>query len=85
MKIKATNDYIFLSYEKKKDDKKRALTADVSSKNPAVVVVDAVGEKVVGVKKGMRVIIDPFLPKEITVESNKYFILREKDILGIIE
>ncbi len=83
--IFALNDYVFLVYDKVEDKKKGIITSDVSRQKPAVMVVEAVGGAVKEVKVGMRVIISPFLPQEVKVEGKTIFILKEKEILGILK
>lgn len=83
--ISALNDYVFLVYDKVEDKKKGIITSDVSRQKPAVMVVESVGNAVKDVKVGMRVIISPFLPQEVKVEGKTIFILKEKEILGILK
>ena len=82
--IKPLNDYIFLSYDKKKDEKKGIILSDVSKEKSAFLKVEAIGDKVEKVEVGDIVIIDPFLPREIKIDNKQFYILREKDIFAII-
>jgi co-chaperonin GroES (HSP10) len=84
-KIRALSDYVLMSHDRKQDSRKGIILSDVSRTKPATMVVEAVGESVKSVRKGSRVLIDPFLPREIKVESKHYYILREKDIFAVIE
>ena len=83
--IKALNDFVFLSWNEKKEDKGGIIASDVSKEKPATALVVAVGPDVKQVKKGDEVIIDPFQPRKLQkVKGKDYFILREKYVYGKI-
>lgn len=83
--IKALNDYIFLSYDKKKEEKSGIILSDVSKDKSAIMKVESVGDKAEKVKAGDMVVIDPFLPREIKIENKQYYIIQEKNIFAIIK
>lgn len=83
--IKALNEYVFLSYEKEKEAKKKGVViSNVSGKKSEMARVMFVGDGVKGVKKGATVIFDPHLPREVKVDNKTYMILKEKDLFGIV-
>jgi len=76
------NDYIFLTYNKEKDTKEGIILSDVSKDKPAVFTVFAVGDLVKKVSKDDEIVIDPFIPRELTVDGKKLYVVKEKDIFA---
>jgi co-chaperonin GroES (HSP10) len=85
MSIQAINDYVFLTYDKKQDTKKGIILSDVSKDKPVVMRVVSVGPDAKNLKTGDKVVIDPFLPREIKVDNQTLFILKSKEIFGILK
>ncbi len=83
--IQALNDFVILSYDKKKDDKNSIIISDVSKERSAVMKVEGAGKLATQVKKGDRVVLSPFAPQAIKVEGKEYFVLKEKEIFCILQ
>jgi chaperonin GroES len=83
--ITALNDFVLLSYDRKKDEKGGIILSDVSKDKPAILKVESVGNKVENIKAGDWVLIDPFTPREVTIEGKKLYVLKEREIFGIIK
>ena len=89
--IQPLSDFIFLAFEKQKKSKGNVLLSDVSKKKPARAKVLAVGPGRLDrhgnlvkttLKKGNIVAIDPFLPREISIEGKIYLVMRESEIFA---
>lgn len=78
--VKPLADYIFLKFNEKKKDEGGIVLSDVSKDKQAVATVAAIGPDVKDLKIGDEVIFNPFLPREIKVKGEKFFILKHKDI-----
>lgn len=48
-------------------------------------VLDDGKRKAMSVKKGNRIVYGKYMGSEVEIDNEKYVILREKDILGIVE
>jgi chaperonin GroES len=83
--IKPTADYVFLTIEEKKEDKKGIILSDISKEKQPIGLVEAVGPDVKGVKVGDKIIFNQFILKEIKVENKTLYFLQEKQIYGIIK
>ena len=82
--IKPLNDFIFLKYDKEKDQKKEGIIlADVSRDMISTAIVYAVGDEVKKVKKGDEVIFNPFIVREVKVGTDKFLIIKEKELFAI--
>ena len=95
MKIRPIKDHIVVKRTEENDAKKvgsiiipdtakeKSLTADVIAIGSGRVLKD--GKKLpLEVKVGDKVLIGKYSGSEITLDDNKYLILREDDVLGII-
>ena len=90
--MKLLSNFIFLEYDKK-EKKSGIVLSDVSKNKPAIATVISVGDGRLDrhgnlikttLKKGDKVIVDPFILREIEVEKEKYLVCREDDIYGIL-
>ena len=90
MKIQPLSDFVFLRY-KKQEKKSGVILSDVSKNKPAEAEVVVVGPGRLNrdnnlvktiLKKGDIIIIDSFLVREIEINNEKYFILRESEVFG---
>ncbi|MGD9250861.1 MAG: co-chaperone GroES [Desulfobacterales bacterium] len=95
MKIRPLNDRVLVQrMEEETKTKGGIIIPDTAKEKPAEGKVVAVGNGRVGedgkrvaleVKKGDRVLFSKYGGTEVKVEGDEYLIMREDDILGIIE
>lgn len=95
MKVKPLHDRILVQrVEEEKTTKGGIIIPDTAKEKPAEGKVIAVGEGKIGedgkripleVKAGDRILFGKYSGTEIKISGEEYLILREDDILGIIE
>ena len=95
MKIRPLHDRILVKREEEQDTKKgRIIIPDTAKEKPQEGKVIAVGTGKVmedgkkiplDVKAGDRILFGKYSGSEVKVEDEEYLILREEDVLGIIE
>ena len=95
MKIRPLNDRVLVQrMEEETKTKGGIIIPDTAKEKPAEGKVIAVGHGRLGedgkrvaleVKKGDRVLFSKYGGTEVKVEGDEYLIMREDDILGIIE
>jgi chaperonin GroES len=95
MKLKPLQDRILVQrIEEKKTTKGGIIIPDTAKEKPAEGKVVAVGGGKVGddgkrialeIKKGDRILFGKYSGTEVKIEGEEYLILREDDVLGIIE
>ena len=95
MKIRPLNDRVLVQrMEEETTTKGGIIIPDTAKEKPAEGKVVAVGNGRLGddgkrvaleVKKGDRVLFSKYGGTEVKVEGDEYLIMREDDILGIIE
>ena len=95
MKLKPLQDRILVQrIEEEKTTKGGIIIPDTAKEKPAEGKVVAVGNGKVGedgkrialeLKKGDRILFGKYAGTEVKIEGEEYLILREDDVLGIIE
>ena len=95
MKLRPLNDRILVKrVEEEEKTKGGIIIPDTAKEKPAEGKIVAVGNGKLGddgkripleVKKGDRVLFGKYGGQEIKVEGEEYLILREDDVLGVIE
>jgi len=95
MKLRPLQDRILVQrVEEETTTKGGIIIPDTAKEKPAEGKISAVGNGKVGddgkrvpleVKKGDRVLFGKYAGTEVKVEGNEYLIMREDDILGVIE
>jgi chaperonin GroES len=95
MKLKPLQDRILVQrIEEEKTTKGGIIIPDTAKEKPAEGRVVAVGNGKVGedgkrialeIKKGDRILFGKYSGTEVKIEGEEYLILREDDVLGIIE
>ncbi|MEN8245905.1 MAG: co-chaperone GroES [Thermodesulfobacteriota bacterium] len=95
MKLRPLQDRILVQrVEEETTTKGGIIIPDTAKEKPAEGKVSAVGNGKVGddgkrvpleVKKGDRVLFGKYAGTEVKVEGSEYLIMREDDILGVIE
>ena len=95
MKLRPLQDRILVQRAKEEDKTKGGIIIpDTAKEKPAEGKVAAVGKGKVDengkpipmeVKKGDRILFGKFSGTEIKIEGEEYLIMREDDVLGVIE
>ena len=95
MKLRPLQDRILVQrVEEETTTKGGIIIPDTAKEKPAEGKVTSVGNGKVGddgkrvpleVKKGDRVLFGKYAGTEVKVDGNEYLIMREEDVLGVIE
>lgn len=87
MKIKPLKDRVVVKYSEEEMEKTAGgiYVPDVAKEKPQKGTVEAVGSEVKEVKKGNTVLFDKYSGSKIKLDDTEYLIIKEEDILGIIE
>ena len=95
MKVQPLRDRILLKRNEPKQQKKGGIIIpDTAKEKPAEGKVEAVGNGKVGddgkripldIKKGDRILFGKYSGTEVKIEDKEYLIMREDDVLGVIE
>ena len=86
VKFKPLKDRVFVSYSGEIEKTSGGLyIPDAAKEKPQRGKVEAIGSEVKSVKTGETVLFDKYSGSKITFENTEYLILKEEDILGIIE
>ena len=95
MKIRPLHDRILVKREEEKDAKKgRIIIPDTAKEKPQEGKVIAVGNGKVNddgkklpldVKAGDRILFGKYSGSEVKIDGDEYLILREEDVLGILD
>jgi len=90
--MKALSNFVFLKFEK--EEKKGTIqVSDVSNSKPSVAIVESVGDGKsdkdgnfikTKLKKGDKVIVDPYSTRMVVVDKKEYAVIREDEILAIL-
>lgn len=91
IKIEPFSDFVFLKFFKEQKSKSGIILSDVNKSKPVKAEVLSAGPGRLDrhgnfvkttVKAGDIVLIDPFLPREIKVESEDFLVMRESEIFA---
>jgi chaperonin GroES len=87
MKIKPLKDRVVVKYSEEEMEKTAGgiYVPDVAKEKPQKGSVEAVGSEVKEVKAGNTVLFDKYSGSKIKLNDTEYLIIKEEDILGIIE
>jgi chaperonin GroES len=86
MKIKPLKDRVFVSYTEEPEKTPGGLyVPDTAKEKPQQGKVEAVGTEVKEVKAGDTVLFDKYSGSKIKVDDKECLIIKEEDILGIVE
>ena len=95
MKLRPLQDRILVQRVKEEEKTKGGIIIpDTAKEKPAEGKVTAVGNGKVGedgkrikleTKKGDRILFGKYSGTEVTIEGDEYLIMREDDVLGVIE
>ncbi len=86
IKFKPLKDRVFVSYSEEIEKTAGGLyIPDAAKEKPQKGSVEAVGSEVKNVKPGDSILFDKYSGSKITMDNVEYLILKEEDILGILE
>lgn len=87
MKIKPLKERVVVKYSEEEMEKTAGglYVPDVAKEKPQKGTVDAVGSEVKEVKPGNVVLFDKYSGSKIKIDDVEYLVIKEEDILGIIE
>lgn len=86
MKLKPLKDRVFISYSEEEERTSGGLyVPETAKEKPQQGKVEAVGSEVKEVKVGDMVLFDKYSGSKIKVNNMEHLIVKEEDILGILE
>ncbi|MBI3803313.1 MAG: co-chaperone GroES [Nitrospirae bacterium] len=86
VKFKPLKERVFVSYSGELEKTSGGLyIPDAAKEKPQRGKIEAVGSEVKGVKVGDTILFDKYSGSKITLENQEFLILKEEDILGILE
>jgi chaperonin GroES len=87
MKIRPLKDRVVVKYSDEEMEKTAGglYVPDVAKEKPQKGTVEAVGAEVKEVKAGNTVLFDKYSGSKIKIDNVEYLIVKEEDLLGIIE
>jgi len=87
MKIRPLKDRVVVRYSEEQEEKTAGgiYVPDVAKEKPQKGTVEAVGSEVKEVKAGNHVLFDKYSGSKIKIDNIEYLIVKEEDLLGIIE
>ncbi len=86
MKFKPLKDRVFVSYAEEEEKTKGGLyVPDTAKEKPQKGKVEAVGSEVKEIKVGDSVLFDKYSGSKVKMDDKEYLIIKEEDVLGIVE
>ena len=86
VKFRPLKERVFVSYSAELEKTSGGLyIPDAAKEKPQRGKIEAIGSEVKNVKVGDTILFDKYSGSKITMDSQVYLILKEEDILGIIE
>ncbi len=87
MKIRPLKDRVVVKYSEEEVEKTAGgiIVPDVAKEKPQKGSVEAVGSEVKEIKVGNTVLFDKYSGSKIKINDVEHLIIKEEDILGIIE
>ncbi|MBI5102769.1 MAG: co-chaperone GroES [Nitrospirae bacterium] len=86
MKFKPLKDRVFVSYSEEGERTAGGLyIPDSAKEKPQKGVVKAVGSEVKEIKVGNTILFDKYSGSKVNIDNDEYLIIKEEDILGIVE
>jgi chaperonin GroES len=86
MKLKPLKDRVFVSYAEEPEKTSGGLyVPDTAKEKPQQGKVEAIGSEVKEIKVGDTVLFDRYSGSKVKVEDTECLIIKEEDILGIVE
>ena len=86
MKFKPLKDRVFVKYSEEAEKTAGGIYIPESAKEkPQKGVIEAVGSEVKEIKVGDTILFDKYSGSKVNIDNNEYLIIKEEDILGIIQ
>jgi chaperonin GroES len=86
MKFKPLKDRVFISYTEEVEKTAGGIyVPDTAKEKPQRGKVEAIGSEVKEVKVGDEVMFDRYSGSKIKIDNVEHLIIKEEDILGIVE
>lgn len=86
MKFKPLKDRVFVRYSEEAEKTAGGIYIPESAKEkPQKGVIEAVGSEVKEIKVKDIILFDKYSGSKINIDNNEYLIIKEEDILGIIQ
>ncbi|MGC2063217.1 MAG: co-chaperone GroES [Thermodesulfovibrionales bacterium] len=86
MKFKPLKDRVFISYSEEGEKTAGGIyIPDSAKEKPQKGKIEAVGSEVKEVKVGNTVLFDKYSGSKVNMDGTDYLIVKEEDILGIVE
>jgi chaperonin GroES len=86
MKLKPLKDRVLVSYTEESEKTSGGLYVPDSAKEKSQIgKVEAVGSEVKDLKKGNMVLFDKYSGSRVNVDDNEQLVIKEEDILAIVE
>ncbi len=87
MKIRPLKDRVVVKYSDEEVEKTSGgiYVPDVAKEKPQKGTIEAVGSEVKELKTGDAVLFDKYSGSKVKLNDTEYLIVKEEDILGIIE
>jgi chaperonin GroES len=86
MKFKPLKDRVFVSYSEEGEKTAGGLyIPDSAKEKPQKGKVEAIGSEVKDVKVGNTILFDKYSGSKVNMDGTDYLIVKEEDILGIID
>ena len=86
MKFKPLKDRVFVKYSEEAEKTAGGLYIRESAKEkPQKGVIEAIGSEVKEIKVGDVILFDKYSGSKINIDNNEYLIIKEEDILGIVQ
>jgi len=86
VRFRPLKERVFISYTEELEKTSGGLyIPDAAKEKPQRGAIEAIGSDVKGVKVGDVVLFDKYSGSKINLDGKEYLILKEEDILGIVE
>ncbi len=86
MKFRPLKERVFVSYTDEIEKTAGGIyVPDTAREKPQKGKVEAVGSEVKEVKEGDQILFDKYSGSKVDIDNVEYLIIKEEDILGIIE
>ncbi len=86
MKFKPLKDRVFVSYSEEGEKTAGGIyIPDSAKEKPQKGKIEAVGSEVKEVKVGNTILFDKYSGSKVNMDGTDYLIVKEEDILGIVE
>jgi chaperonin GroES len=86
MKFRPLKDRVFVSYSEEGEKTAGGIyIPDSAKEKPQKGKVEAVGSEVKDVKVGNTILFDKYSGSKVNMDGTDYLIVKEEDILGIVE